>query len=990
MQVPGATTLLFTDIEGSTRLWEREGEGMSRALAAHDAASRAAVEKNRGVVVKMTGDGMYAAFDDPLDALNATLMLQLSLDSLAASSGVQLRVRAGLHLGIVERRDEDLFGSAVNRAARIMKAAHGGQTLLSQAVVDCVSERLPPLVSLRNLGSVRLRDLATSERVYQLLYPQLRQDFPVLRSLEATPNNLPPQVTSFIGRERELTEAKALLAKSRLLTLLGMGGLGKTRLSLQIGANVLEQFPDGVWFVDLAPIKDPSLVPSATAQVLGVREEADKPLIQTLCEHIKEHKLLFVLDNCEHLVSACASLADALLRGAPEVRILATSREALHISGEQTYPVFPLTVPDRKASTDELLRSDAVQLFVERARLQKPGFTLSDTEAPAVAELCARLEGIPLALELAAARMRSLSVEQINARLHDRFKLLTGGSRVALERQQTLRALVSWSYDLLQENEQLVLDRLSVFVGGFDLPAAEAVCGAEPLMPEDILDLVTSLVDKSLVMFERDGRGSRYGLLETIREFAHEHLIKQRYGMQQTIQEFAHERLTDRDDVAATAARHCDYYLGLAKTGRAKLKGPEQGEWTRRLEVELDNLRAAIALALAGGVDPTIAVKFEVALMNFRILRGYSTEGRNNIQVALALPGLPEIARSHALYVGGALATRRGDHAAAMTMLTECLALRRRLGDPREIAGTLSTLSIAHLQQGDATKARECAEESLHTFREIGEPLGEALGLLHLGEICIQLGNDATAQQHFEQCLTIARSIKHQELECECERNLGEIALGEGDLQRAQSRFARSLKVCRDAEDKRNEAIALWCLAKADIVGGDHDSARKKLAEALGTFRALEMRAEALDCLEDCAGLPAGGRRARRCGSAAGGRCRRARGPCASAIATSRSEAAGEHRRRARNARRDRIQGGMVARQRVGTGRRHRLRACVDRCSSRPCLIGVPRIKKPRQDRRGLFALSGQIRPRFFACAPTSRPRAHRLSGRASPVRARV
>ena len=851
--MPGATILLFTDIEGSTRLWELEAEGMSHALAAHDAASRAAVESNHGVIVKMTGDGMYAAFDDPLDAINATVMLQQSLDTLAASSRVQLRVRAGLHLGIVERRDQDLFGSAVNRAARIMKAAHGGQILLSQAVVDCVGDNLPPSVSLRDLGGVRLRDLATSERVYQVMHPQLRQDFPVLRSLEATPNNLPPQVTSFIGRERELAEAKALLAESRLLTLLGMGGLGKTRLSLQIGADVLEQYPDGVWFVDLAPIKDPSLVPSATAQVLGLREEADKPLLQTLCEHIKEHKLLFVLDNCEHLVSACAVLANTVLRGAPEVRILATSREPLHIPGEHTYPVFPLTVPDRKATADELLRSDSVQLFVERARLQIPGFALSEPEAPAVAELCARLEGIPLALELAAARMRSLSVEQINARLHDRFKLLTGGSRTALERQQTLRALVNWSYDLLQENEQLVLDRLSIFVGGFDLPAAEAVCGAEPLVPEDILDLVSSLVDKSLVMFERGGRGPRYGLLETIREFAHEHLIKQRYGMQRTIQEFAHERLTERDGIAATAARHCDYYLGLAKTGRAKLKGPEQGEWTRRLEVELDNLRAAIALALSGGSDPVIAVKFEVALMNFRILRGYSTEGSNNIRLALALPDLPEIARCHALYVGGALATRRGDRAEAMTMLTECLALRRRLGDPRELAGTLSTLSIAYLQQGDAAKARECAEEALGTFRELGEQLGEAVALLHLGEVCMLLGDDAMARQHFEQCLTIARSLKHQEMECECERGLGEIALGAGDLEAARSRFSRSLKVCRDAEDRRNEAIALWCLAKTDTIGSDHNSARRKFGEALGTFQALEMRAEALDCLEDCA-----------------------------------------------------------------------------------------------------------------------------------------
>ena len=422
----------------------------------------------------------------------------------------------------------------------------------------------------------------------------------MLRSLEATPNNLPQQVTSFIGREREQTEIKRLLDGTRLLTLLGMGGLGKTRLSLQIGADILDKYPDGVWFVDLAPIKDASLVPNVAAQVLGVREEAGKPITQTLCAHVKEHKLLFVLDNCEHLVAACASLAEALLLSAPGVKMLATSREALHIRGEQTYPVLPLAAPDRNASVEVLLRSEAVQLFVERAQLQKPNFALTERDAPAVAEICARLDGIPLALELAAARMRSLSVSEINTRLHDRFKLLTGGSRVALERQQTLRALVSWSYDLLQDREQMLLDRLSVFAGGFDLAAAEVVCSAEPLVQDDVIDLLSSLVEKSLVMVDEGDGNSRYGLLETIREFAREHLTK-RYDMLGTIREFAKERLVDHDDVAATAARHCDYYLGIAKTGRAKLQGPEGGQWARRLEVELDNLRAAIALALAGG-----------------------------------------------------------------------------------------------------------------------------------------------------------------------------------------------------------------------------------------------------------------------------------------------------------------------------------------------------------------------------------------------------
>src|SRR5436190_7330525 len=829
---------------------------MARALAEHDALSRKAVEANRGVIVKMTGDGMYAAFGDPLDALTATATLQQSLAGLAANNHVPLCVRAGLHLGIVERRNDDLFGSPVNRAARIMKAAHGGQVLLSQAVVDYVRERLPPSVSLRDLGAVRLRDLATSEHVYQLVHPELRRDFPALRSLEATPNNLPPQVTSFIGRERELADAKRLLEGTRLLTLLGMGGLGKTRLSLQIGADVLEKYPDGVWFVDLAPIRDPSLVPNVAAQVLGVHEEPGRSITQTLCAHVREHKLLFVLDNCEHLMSACASLADALLQAASQVRILATSREGLHIRGEQTYPVLPLAVPDRKADVETLLRSEAVQLFVERARLQKPGFALTEREAPAIAELCARLDGIPLALELAAARLRSLSVSDINARLNDRFKLLTGGSRVALERQQTLRALVSWSYDLLQEREQMLLDRLSVFAGGFDLPAAEAVCGTEPLAPEDVIDLLSSLVEKSLVMVEYGEGASRYGLLETIREFAREHLGK-RYDMLGTIREFAKERLVDQDDVAATAKRHCDYFFEFAKNINRKLLGAEQAEWIGRGEADLDNLRAGIAFAMSGGVEHVIAVKLEVALMRFRILRGYSTEARNNVRSILTLPGVtePNFFRAHALYVGGVLATNQGDHSEAAKMLTECLAIRRTLDNLRETAAALSTLATLHLQQDDIAKAREYEEEAIRIFRDLQDRLGEAIGLQNLGEISVRQGDDEGAQKLFEDCLAIARSIEHRELESECERNLAELALKARDLETARVRFARSLKICEDAQDKRGAAITLWRLGRTDLESGDYEAAHKRISEALRALQTFEMSAEVLECLEDYAKL---------------------------------------------------------------------------------------------------------------------------------------
>jgi class 3 adenylate cyclase len=327
------TTILFTDIEGSTRLWEQEGERMAAALAQHDARARVAVEGNHGTIVKTTGDGLFAAFDDPLDAVKATVRFQQSLVDPAVTNGIAIRVRCGLHLGVVERRDNDYFGTPVNRTARIMSVAHGGQILVSQAVVDEVGTRLPDPIALRDLGNVRLKDLSSPEHVYQLVHPELRADFPALRSLEATPNNLPEQLTSFIGRERELEEATQLLKGSRLLTLLGMGGLGKTRLSLQIAADMLDSYPDGIWFLDLAPIRDPSFVPHEAAQVLAVREEPGKPLTHTLCAHLKSRKALLIFDNCEQVVSACASLANALLRAAPDIRIIASSREALRVPG---------------------------------------------------------------------------------------------------------------------------------------------------------------------------------------------------------------------------------------------------------------------------------------------------------------------------------------------------------------------------------------------------------------------------------------------------------------------------------------------------------------------------------------------------------------------------------------------------------------------------------------------------------------------------------
>jgi len=509
------TTFLFTDIEGSTRLWEEQPERMREALARHDALARAAVEAHGGRVVKTTGDGVHAAFDDPLHGVLAAIALAQAVHDPAATNGVALRVRCGLHAGVHEMRDGDFYGTAVNRAARIMAAAHGGQVLLSRAVAALVADRLPGGLALRDLGLVRLRDLASPEQVYQLSHPALRRDFPALRSLESTPNNLPQQVTSFVGRERDVDGVRAIVNRSRLTTITGMGGLGKTRLAAHVAAEMQDGFPDGVWLVELADTTDSRLVAQAVARTLGVKEEPARATAEVLAAHVSKRSLLIVLDNCEHLLEECSILVQRLLRSSAGVRVLATSREPLRVRGESVYVLPALDVPDLRAPFEPpfLMQNAAVRLFVERARAARADFELTTLNAADVAAICHRLDGIPLALELAAARVRALSVEKIAERLTYRFKLLKGADHTVLPRQQTLQALIDWSYDLLSEPERRIFRQLAAFAGGWTLESAEAVCECGD---EEVIDLVSRLVDKSLV--EREEDPDRYWMLQTVRE----------------------------------------------------------------------------------------------------------------------------------------------------------------------------------------------------------------------------------------------------------------------------------------------------------------------------------------------------------------------------------------------------------------------------------------------------------------------------------------
>jgi predicted ATPase/class 3 adenylate cyclase len=725
----GTVTFLFTDIEGSTQLWEQSPESMKSALARHDAILRDAVESNHGYVIKTTGDGCHAAFSTAIDAAKASLAAQRGLQNIAEfldqpkaleNPGVSLRVRMGLHTGEAEARAGDYFGQALNRAARLMAAGRGGQILVSRTTADLVREHLPADASLLDLGEHRLKDLIQPEQVFQLSAVGLPYEFPPLRSLNAIPNNLPLQLTSFIGREHEMDELNRILPRegTRLLTLIGPGGTGKTRLSLQLAAEQLSEFKDGVWLVELAPVSDPGLILQTVASVLSLREQLGMPLADIALNYLRAKQLLLILDNCEHLVEACAELAEQFLQVSLRLKILASSREALGVSGEIIYRVPSLSLPGQEHPSPEgLARSESAQLFVERATATNPKFSLTISNAPYVAQICQRLDGIPLAIELAAARATVFTPEQIAGRLDDRFRLLTGGSRTALPRQQTLRALIDWSYDVLTDDECRLLRRLSVFVGGWTFEAAEALC------PDlDLLELLPQLVNKSLVVVDEEAGASRYRLLETIRQYAR-------------------DKLLDHGEAEQTRKRHLAYFGELAENGETKLWTDEALLWVNRFEADHDNLRAAIAWGLDNDLDA--ALHIVAALPNFWFRRGYETEGRRLVEQALAKdeasrPGGAEPPRDRKILVMRAwqslcfLEFSQGDQSRAIMAADKCATLARELGDDRVLAMVLGFAAAAKLVGFDQESVDQLISEAVEAARRSGDKyaLGIALGLL--------------------------------------------------------------------------------------------------------------------------------------------------------------------------------------------------------------------------------------------------------------------
>ena len=820
----GTVTFLLSDIEGSTRLLGQLGDRYPPLLETHQRLLRGAFAAGEGREVSTEGDSMFFVFPSAPQAVAAAVGAQRALRAHQWPEDGVIRVRIGLHTGEGILGGDNYVGIDLHRAARIMAAGHGGQILLSEATRGVVHQSLPEGVTLRDLGEHRLKDLAQPEFLYQVVADGLQADFPRVRTLERT-TNLPPQLTSFVGRRSEIEEIKERLSGTRLLTLTGPGGTGKTRLSIQVGTELLDVFEDGAFFVALAPITDPELVVPTVAQALGLREEAHRPTIETVGEYLEDKRLLLVLDNFEQVMGAAPKVGE-LLTGAEGFKVLATSREALGLHGEHEYLVPPMGLPDvaHLPPLEALSQYEAVALFIDRANAVKPGFAVTNENAPAIAEICARLDGLPLAIELAAARVKVLTPQAILKRLGHSLALLAGGARDLPTRQQTLRGAIDWSYDLLDEHERSFFARLSVFVGGFTLDAAEAVCNPHGDLGLDTLDGVASLTNKSLLrQMDTAEAESRFFMLETIREYAS-------------------ERLADSPEAEEISRRHARFFLSLAEQAEPELLGAEQALWLDTLEEEHDNLRAAIAWAGAHGEVET-ALLLGGALWRFWQIRGHLREGAMRLPEVLDLPSTTEYpeARAKALEGAGGIFYWMADWEKAERSYSECLELRRKLGDRAGLAEALYNLSFMFAvppePRRDLDRSQELGKEALELYREIGDRRGEAKGLWHISNIH-QIRNEwQPSLDATEAALELFREVDDRFGMGWALHSSGLAAVGLGDLVRAQSAITEALDLFVAAGDLTGIALALADVSILELVRGESERSIRLHGAALSAER---------------------------------------------------------------------------------------------------------------------------------------------------------
>jgi predicted ATPase/class 3 adenylate cyclase len=803
----GTVTFLFTDIEGSTRLLQSVGADFRDMLERHAAIVRQALAEHGGIEVSTEGDAFFAVFRSATEAAAAAVAAQHGLAEHGWPPGQPVRVRMGLHSGEGRLGGENYVGLDVHRAARIAAAGHGGQVLLSAASRTLVEAALPEGVTLRDLGSHRLKDLDQPEHLTQLVIRGLQEDFPAVRSLE-TPSNLPSELTSFVGRVREVDVATELLATTRLLTLTGPGGTGKTRLAIRIADGLGSSFRDGVFFVELAPLSDPALVGPTVARRLGLSDQAERPIVDLLRTHLESREVLLVLDNFEHLLPAGEIVAD-LLASAPGLKALVTSRSSLNLYGEQEFAVPPLTLPDAgvPVDLDRLPTYEAVALFIERARAVKPAFAITEDSAPALIGICLRLDGLPLAIELAASRIRLLEPTEILSRLEQHLPVLTAGAGNLPARQRTLRGAIEWSYDLLQPAERKLFDRLAVFAGGCSLEAADAICNAGGELGLDTFDGMASLVGQSLVRQSAETGESRFGMLETIREFGR-------------------DRMEADGSLEQIGRRHVVYFRDLAELAEPQFVASDQAVWLDRFDREHENVRAALRRALDAGDTPD-GLRLAAAMWRFWFQRGYLREGRRWLEDLLAVePDDVSTIRAKAYGALGGLAY--------------------------------------WLSDVEATEAAYAS--AVRLYDAVGDKSAEAEALYNLAFVPVLRQDNDESRRRFEASLALAREIERPDLVAKSQIGVG-ISGVERDPQAALALFEEALQYFREVGDRFQIGDTLTGVAQAHRVLGHHEAGRNAYLEALQLFTearnlpGIGMALEELSALESSAARHAGAMR---------------------------------------------------------------------------------------------------------------------------------
>jgi predicted ATPase/class 3 adenylate cyclase len=826
----GTVTFLFTDVEGSTRLLERLGAQYREVQRRHDAVLRAAIAEGDGQEVSTEGDSFFAVFPAPAGAVAAAAHAQRELAATRWPDQSVVQVRMGVHTGEGVLGGDNYLGLDVIRAARIAAAAHGGQVLVSDATRTLVERSLPPGTRLQDLGQHRLRDLTQPERLHQVVIEGLEQDFPPPRTLEARPHNLPAHLTTFIGRDDEIAGIREVLAGDRLVTLTGPGGTGKTRLGLQVAAKALADFRDGAFFVDLSALTDAELVADEIAGALRIREPGRAPL-DSLGDHLRDKELLLVLDNFEQVVDAGPSVLEPLLRIAAGVKALVTSRIPLHLYGEREYPVPPLVLPDpnRLPELEALVQVEAVALFAERAAAGNPEFRVTPENARAVAEITARLDGLPLAIELAASRVKLLSPEKLLARLEQRLPLLTTRDRDVPERQRTLRQTIEWSYELLDEAEGVMFARLSVFAGGADLRAVEAVANPKDEVGLDTLDGLASLVDKNLVRREDTTEGEpRFAMLETIRE----------YGL---------ERLSEGGDESAIRRRHAEHWIDVGEQVSEALFGPAQQATTRRLGYELDNFRSALSWVLDAG-DAELGLRLGAALRDFWRLGGHLREGVRWLADVLALPGASgtTVLRARALTAAADLSSWIGEADAYLRFAEEAVSTYRDLADRQGTADALAELGVAQMFVGRLDAARATLREARELSVGLGNRQKAGVCAHGLGVVALLESRPQEARELFEDALAVFEDLGDPYWGAFTERMLGQVGRIEGHFEAAEARYRTSLLASRQNDQLLVAASVLYAYGDLALAFGQHERAIRlagasdALRDRLGELRSFD------------------------------------------------------------------------------------------------------------------------------------------------------